>query len=430
MSQDKLYIPHPAGTIYAMHLFSVLAALWAFIAVAGWFNERFFRLPQPILLMLSALGVSMGAFALEFVGIDLATPLSAMVTQIDFREGLLDIVLAFLLFAGALSVDLQEFLDERTPISILAFIGVALSALFIGTGVYFLIPLITGIAVPFAACVLLGALLSPTDPIATLGLLEASPNIPKNIRTHISGEALFNDGVGIVLYLTLVGVAAGAHVPSVADFVALFLREALGGLGLGLLLGLIAYRMLASIDRHIVEASITLALVMGGSAIAGWLGVSGALAMVAAGLLIGNHGRAFAMSKNTREYLDHFWEVLDGLLNAALFALIGFEVFLLDLEPAYVLIAAAMVPVVLASRFGSVWISSVASWAAGKPFRKHALGLLTWGGLRGGISFALALGLPESPYRDAMLVITFGVVAFSVIVQGLTLPRLLRYLKL
>lgn len=411
---------------HAIHAFGLLAL---FVALASWINEKTLKQPLSIALMLGALAVSLVALALQGTPLDVTEHLRRIIAEIDFRKSLFGIVLAFLLFAGGLTIDLQSFLDEKRPIAILAVVGVIVSTALIGAASYWTLPYMTGAALPLAACLLLGAIISPTDPIATLALLESSPGVPKSTKMHIAGEALFNDGVGIVLFLALIGFVDGSHSPTAGSILTIFFREAAGGLGLGLVLGWVAFWFLKSVDRYIVEASITIALVVGGWSLAETLEVSGALAMVAAGLLIGNRGRALAMSETTRVHLDSFWEIVDGLLNAMLFALIGFEVLLLDWKWGHLWPALAMIPVVLAARFASVWVSAAISWSLGQKFERGARRLLTWGGLRGGISLALALGLPESPYRDLLLTVTFAVVVFSIIVQGLTMGRLLKSIE-
>ncbi|MCS6896569.1 MAG: sodium:proton antiporter, partial [Nitrospira sp.] len=283
-----------------------------------------------------------------------------------------------------------------------------------------------GLPLPFLYCLLFGALISPTDPIAVLGALRQA-RLPKALEMKIVGESLFNDGVGVVIFLVLLNLLPKETVGG-ADILLLFAEEALGGAALGLALGYVAYRMLRSVDNYQVEILITLALVMGGFGLADLLHTSGPIAVVVAGLLIGNYGRQWAMSEVTRERLDSFWELLDELLNAILFVLIGLEVLVLSFQRSYLIAGLAAVPLVLAARWIAV-VLQVGGLSLIRKFDDQTIGILTWGGLRGGISVALALSLPSGPERDALVTITYVVVVFSILVQGLTIGRVVGGLK-
>jgi CPA1 family monovalent cation:H+ antiporter len=281
-----------------------------------------------------------------------------------------------------------------------------------------------GVPLPLIFCLLFGAIISPTDPIAVLGLLKQA-KAPRSLETKIAGESLFNDGIGVVIFLVIFEIATGEHGFEAGHVMGLLLQETLGGIALGLVLGGITYRLLKSINSYQVEVLLTLALVTGGYALAMALHMSGPLAIVTAGLLIGNQGRHLAMSDVTRQHLDTFWELVDEILNAVLFVLIGLEILILTLSGRYLLAGLIAIPVVLLGRFISVSLP-VLAFRARRDFSPHVIKILTWGGLRGGISVALALSLPAGPERDVLLTVTYAVVVFSILVQGLTLPPLLR----
>ena len=402
-----------------MHTVTILVCLSAGFS---YLNHRYIKLPVTIGLMAMALAMSLVLLCLGKLGYGIESQARSFVQRIDFGEALLHGMLSFLLFAGALHVNLDDLLDQKWFIGTLACGGVLVSTAIVGSLTYLGLEWL-GHPIPLIAAFLFGALISPTDPIAVLGILK-SANAPKRLEIKITGESLFNDGVGVAVFLVLLAMAESGRVtPEAMGW--LLLQEAVGGIVLGLALGYGAYLMLKSIDQHSVEILITLALVMGGYAVADALHTSGPIAVVVAGLLIGNHGRHLAMSDTTREYLDTFWELIDELLNAVLFVLIGLEVLVLRFQDEYLFAGLLAIPLVLFARFVSVSLP-VQFFRLFEDLTNRATVILTWGGLRGGISVAMALSLPASTYRDAIVAMTYIVVVFSILIQGLTIERLIR----
>jgi len=339
---------------------------------------------------------------------------------IDFNKALMHGMLSFLLFSGALHVNLEDLAQHKWIISILATFGVVMSTFIVGS-IAWIVFLLIGLKLPFIYCLLFGSLIAPTDPIAVIGILKKA-GVPKSLETKITGESLFNDGVAVVVFLVIMGIVTGGHDVTAGHIMLLFMEEAVGGVLFGLAIGWIAYRMLKSVDNYQVEVLITLALVMGGYALANAIHVSGPIAMVVAGIFIGNRGRLFAMSEKTREHLDSFWELIDEILNAVLFLLIGLEILVLTVKGNYLIAGLIMIPVVLLARFISVGVP-VTFMRRVRDFSPHAVKIMTWGGLRGGISVALALSIPNGPEREALLTVTYIIVIFSILVQGLTIER-------
>ena len=393
-------------------------------AVLAWVNARYLKLPSTIGVMAAALLLSTATLLLDYLGHSLPRDYAAeLFGTIDFSAVLMEGMLSILLFAGALQVDLAHLARYRWQIGLLAVFGTVGAAALIGAGLYYLLPLV-GLTLPLAFCLVFGSLIAPTDPISVTGLLR-KVGAPANLETVVSGESLFNDGVGIVLFTVLAAVAARHTAPEGVETVVLLLREAGGGVLFGLVLGYVVYRMLKSIDSYQEEILLTVAAVLGGYSLAHVLHVSGPLAMVAAGILIGNRARARAMSDQTREQLDHFWELLDSMLNAVLFVLIGFEALLLPFSGTLFAAGVFAIAVTLGARLLTAGVP-VALLGRRSGLPEGAWQVLTWGGLRGGISVALALSLPPGPERDALVTITYIVVVFSVLVQGLTVERVVR----
>jgi monovalent cation:H+ antiporter, CPA1 family len=407
---------------------NIVAILLVLTAAFSYLNHRYLKWPMTIGVMAIALALSLVIVVLDRLGYAaLRGHEHALLSSIDFSEVLMQGMLSFLLFAGALHVDINQLRRVAWQVGVLAIAGTALSTLIVGFGSAYLLAAL-GISIPLVHCLLFGALISPTDPIAVLSVLK-SAHVPPDVEATIAGESLLNDGVGVVLFALLLQMLDTGVTPTVGEGLALFAREALGGALFGIAVGYFVYRILRSIDDPQVEVLITLATVVGGYALCHALHVSGPLAMVAIGLLIGNEGRAFAMSTRTRERLDTFWQVLDEILNGVLFVLIGLE-FALIVFPtgsitAIVLVIALCLlarylVVGLPARLGQRWL--------GLP--SGAGLLLTWSGVRGGISVALALSLPPGPERDVILMLTYSVVVFSILVQGLTVGRVARALGL
>jgi CPA1 family monovalent cation:H+ antiporter len=406
-------------------LFQTTALLLTLAALAAYGNYKFIRLPRTIGLMAITLAFSLALVVLGFLDIFHLKEAALFVQSIDFSGTLLHGMLAFLLFAGALHVDLDELKSQALPVAVLSTLGVVFATAVTGLMLWAVSQWI-GIGLPWVYAFLFGAMISPTDPIAVLGILK-NVGASKSLATKIAGESLFNDGVGIVVFLTILDTALGRHRPEFGQILGFMLKEAAGGVLLGLLLGWIFYRLLKSVDMYQVEILLTLSLAAGGYSLAEALHVSAPITIVVAGLFIGNHGRAFAMSEETRENLDRFWELMDEVLNAVLFALIGLEVLAIDLKGKYLLIALSAILIVLAARFASV-ATLITAMRFARKFSKGVIRILTWGGLRGGISIALALSLPAVPERQVILTTTYVVVVFSVLVQGLTVGKVVAFL--
>lgn len=407
-----------------MTLENIIASLITLTAIFSYLNIRFIKLPNTIGIMLSSLLFSLVLVIAGKLGwTTLSHHAEVFISQVDFNETLMHGMLSFLLFAGALHVNLEDLAKQKYIIAIMATLGVVFSTFLIGSLSWLILNALE-MPISYIYCLVFGALISPTDPIAVLGILKTA-GAPKSLETKITGESLFNDGVGVVVFIVLLGIATGSHEVSASSIALLFLEETFGGIIFGLLIGYIAFNMLKSVDNYSVEILITLALVMGGYALAGFIHVSGPIAIVVAGLLIGNHGRSMAMSEKTREHIDTFWEMLDEILNAILFVLIGLEVLLLSFNQNYLLAAAILIPFVLLSRLIAVGIP-VKILGRFRSFSPNAIKVMTWGGLRGGISVALALSLPAGAEREVILSITYIIVIFSISVQGLTIGKLIK----
>lgn len=412
------------GQLTALDAAAILIVL---CAVLGWINHRFLKLPSTVALTM------MGALAsVVVIGIDAVLPdsdlaglVSRFLDDIDFHQTLMDGMLSFLLFAGALHVDIDQLRRGRWQIAILSTIGVIASTLLIGGG-FWLLTTALGIAVPFIWCLVFGALISPTDPVAVMGVLKTA-KVPPTLQATIAGESLFNDGVGVVIFSILLATAVSGSDFSLIHAGELFAVEALGGALLGLAAGWIGFRAMKAIDDYAVEVLVTLAVVMGGYSLASALHISGPVAMAVAGLLIGNHGVAHAMSDVTRDYVHKFWALIDEVLNAVLFLLIGLEAVVLAGRLGLMGLGLLTIPLVLAARAVSVG-APLTAWRSLLPFRL-AFPVMVWGGLRGGISIALALSLPAGPMKDILVAATYVVVLFSVLVQGGTIGGVVRRLN-
>lgn len=413
-----------------MEIFGILSLLTSLAAVFGYLNSRYIKLPYTIGMMLIACVFSLIVFLIGAVNQDFKTTTVNFITQIDFKTALLEVMLSFLLFAGALHINFEKLREYKWPIFTFATIGVLVSTILVGVFIFIFFKIIA-YPIDLIYCMLFGALISPTDPIAVLGIMKKA-GVPKNLEIKIVGESLFNDGVGVVIFLTIFNLAYSSGVEEQANsIVVLFLQEVVGGLALGLLAGWITWKVMKTIDDWEVEVMITIAVVMSVYWIATYFHLSGPLAVVAAGLLIGTENvRHTSMSGETENYIDKFWELVDSYLNAILFVLIGLEILIWPFKSNYVIYGFIAIPVVLAARFLSLY-PPVYFFGRTLEFVPKTTTLMTWGGLRGGISIALALSLEQYMERDLFLVMTYIVVVFSILVQGLTINKLVkRVLKL
>lgn len=410
-------------------LYDALALLLAAAAAFAYLNSRFLKLPMAIGLMVLALLSSLVLLELGNLGVAPVVKVARAVDGLDFSVLLMQVMLGFLLFAGAINVDARHLGELRWPVGLLATLGTVLSTALVGLGMYWLLPLL-GLQVPLLPCLLFGALISPTDPVAVLSILTKA-NVPSSLELKIVGESLFNDGVGVVIFITLLRVAeVGAANTSLEHALGLFAQEAGGGIVLGSALGLGTAWLLRTIDNYQVEVLLTLALVTGGTALAARLHVSGPLAMVMAGLWVGYFSRrGHIMSNASQDYVDKFWELVDEVLNSMLFVLMGLEMLVLPLPKLTLLAGVAAIVVVLVARVAAVAAPLGLLRLRGRfePSR-HSVLVLSWGGLRGGLAVALALALPDNEHRELLVGMTYVVVVFSIVVQGLTIGPLVRWL--
>lgn len=407
-----------------MSLFAIISTLVVLSALFGYINVRFLKMPTTIGLMVITIIFTLLILATSMFNTTLLEQEKLFISQIDFETVLLDVMLSFLLFAGALHTNFQQLKVQRKPILIFATFSTLTSTFLVGIFSFFLLKLVN-LDVDFIYCLLFGALISPTDPIAVLGILK-QVGAPKILETKIVGESLFNDGVGVVVFLTIYQIAKGGGTITFGSIAEMFLVEVVGGIALGLLLGWFTYRLLKSIDDYDVEVIITLAAVMGGTVLAQYLHLSAPLAMVTAGLIVGTDTvRKSSMSKITEQYVDKFWELIDILLNTVLFVLIGMELLILTFNNTFIIAGLLLIPTLLFARYLSLMLP-IKLYAKKLDFVPKTNLIMTWGGLRGGISIALALSLTTEMYRDLFLVITYIIVVFSIIVQGLTVGKLIK----
>ena len=407
--------------------FNAIALLLSFAAIGSYVNHRFIRFPQTIALMALSLSLSLIVVFLGTVEVIDPVLIKDTVASLHFDEVLLHGLLAYLLFAGALHIKFDLLRGVLGQITTLATISVLTSGVIAG-GLFWYIANLLGFQVGFIHGLLFGTLIAPTDPVAVLGILKRA-GAPKTLETTMAGESLFNDGVGVVIFLTVASVAFTGTDPVLSDVGAFLLLEVGGGVLLGAMLGWLAFLLMRPIDDHSVEVLLSLAIVSGGYALAIALHISGPIVVVVAGIIIGNKARSMAMSDVTRDYLDNFWELIDDILNAVLFAFVGLEVVAIQLDWDYALVGILAIPAVILARLISISIPGNTFHFIGLvPFDRNVLAALTWGGLRGGISVALALSLPDSPERDLLVTASYIVVVFSVLVQGLTFGRLVQKL--
>lgn len=410
-----------------MNFYSLLSFILTAAIGVAYLNHRYIRLQSTIAIMLASLMLSLGLIIIgQFGYTNLTNQVANILNKMDFYHLLMDGILSFLLFAGALNVNINDLKNYKWEILTLATLGTLASTLLIGSLTYYLLNLLH-IPINFIYCLLFGALISPTDPIAVLGMCK-EVKAPRQLEVSIAGESLFNDGVGIVLFLTIYQIAFSHTTVTWEGISLLFLEETVGGVLYGIGLGLTGYWLIKSVDDHKLEILITLALVTGGYALAQSIGVSGPLAMVVAGILIGNHGRRFSMSLKTQHNLDNFWELIDEILNALLFFLIGFELLIIKVTSQELIASMLAIPLILIIRFITVG-APLSLFKLKRQYTPHYIKILSWGGLRGGLAVALALALPASSYRNLILAMTYSVVIFSIAIQGTTIKPLIRLSK-
>ena len=408
-----------------MSIITVTSILVTFCALFSYVNYKFIKLPTTIGIMVMALVLSTVIMLLPALGFNILPSVINFMDSIDFSETVLHGMLSFLLFAGALHVKWDVLSKQKYIIGAMAFFGTILSTILVGFAAYYIFPML-GFDILLIYALLFGALISPTDPIAVMAILK-KVGVSKTLETKVVGESLFNDGIAVVIFIALLGIAQHGEV-SISNISMLFLKEAVGGAILGAILGYTVFLMLRSVDNYQVEILLTLALVMGGYELALLLHASGPIAMVVAGLLLGNKGRAHAMSEKTKSNLDNFWELIDEFLNAILFLILGFSLLIIEFNQSALYAGLIMIPLLLIIRYFAVLIP-VTILKRYREFSPGAAKILTWGGLRGGISVALVLSLPEGEIRDFLLLVTYCIVMFSIIVQGLTIGKLVNKYK-
>ena len=401
---------------YSFSVLIVLASLFAYI------NYRVLKLPSTIGIMVIAIIVSVILVASGDNFLPKTTNgLIKLVNSLDFTEVLMGAMLNFLLFAGGIHVNIKDLKEQFGPVVIFSTVGVIISTFAVGFGTFYLLPLV-GIQMPFIYCLVFGALISPTDPVAVLSIFKQA-NVSKSLETKVAGESLFNDGMAVVVFTVVLQLAIGKDIDlNVENIGLLLLREAGGGLLLGVLLGYSASRALRVVDDYIISVLITLSVVMGGYLIAREMHISAPLAMVAAGLFMGNFSESFKMKSETQDYLIKFWELIDEIMNAVLFLFIGFELLLIKYLNEYIVAGGICILIVLLARWVAIFVPT--KFMAFKyRFSPQTVKVLVWGGIRGGVSIALALSIPVNEYSQIIISITYCVVVFSIIVQGLTIAK-------
>lgn len=411
-----------------MELYYSFSGLIVLSAVFSYVNARYLKLPASIGIMVIALLVSLGLLATDNIFPHTFDRITKLIASVDLTEILMGAMLNFLLFAGAIHVHLEDLKEQRLPVVVFSTVSVVISTFVVGFLMYHILPLV-GLPIPFIQCLVFGALISPTNPIAVLGILKQA-GVPKSLETKIAGESLFNDGMAVVVFIVMLALARGENVNTSFSGISLLLaKEALGGIVLGTIIGIIGSQMIYRVDGYNVHVLITLAIVMGGHLAAQALHMSGPLAMVAAGLVVGNYGKNLGgVSEDERDYIDKFWELIDEILNAILFLIIGFELLLIPNLRQYGLIGSIAIAVVLLARFISIYVP-VKVIPFRTKFGRKSITILVWGGLRGGVSIALALSIDPGLNKDLLLSITYFVVLFSIIVQGLTVGKLTKKME-
>lgn len=405
-----------------MELYYSFSALIVLASIFAYLNYRFLKLPSTIGIMVIAIVVSI--FLVMFGETVLPRTfghLNKLMNSIDFTEVLMGAMLNFLLFAGGIHININDLKEQFRPVLIFSTVGVVISTFVVGFGMFYLLPLV-GIKLPFIYCLVFGALISPTDPVAVLSVLKQA-NVSKSLETKVAGESLFNDGMAVVVFTVVMQLAIGKEVDlGVENIGLLLMKEAGGGILLGVLLGWVTSRLMREVDDYIISVLVTLSVVMGGYLVARQLHISGPLTMVAAGLFMGNFNVRFKMKSITQDYLIKFWELIDEILNAVLFLFIGFELLMIKDLKHFMLPGLLAIVVVLLARFISIW-GPTKFMSLRTRFSPQTVKVLVWGGIRGGVSIALAMSIPKSEYSEIILSITYCVVVFSIVVQGLTIAK-------
>lgn len=403
-----------------MELYYSFSALIVLASIFSYLNYRFLKLPSTIGIMVIAIVVSI--FLVSFGETVLPKTyghLHNLMTSIDFTEVLMGAMLNFLLFAGGIHINLDDLKEQFRPVVIFSTVGVLISTFVVGFGMFYILPFL-GVHLPFIYCLLFGALISPTDPVAVLSILKQA-NVSKSLETKVAGESLFNDGMAVVVFSVVLQLAIGEKVDLGLESIGLLLlKEAGGGLLLGIILGWVTSRLMREVDDYIISVLVTLSVVMGGYLIARQMHISGPLTMVAAGLFMGNFSVKFKMKSITQDYLIKFWELIDEILNAVLFLFIGFELLMIKDLRNFVVPGLVAIVIVLLARVVSIWGPTK---FMKRTFSPQTVKVLVWGGIRGGVSIALAMSVPKSEYSEIILSITYFVVVFSIIVQGLTIAK-------
>ncbi|WP_294307286.1 sodium:proton antiporter [uncultured Chryseobacterium sp.] len=403
-----------------MELYYSFSALIVLASIFSYLNYRFLKLPSTIGIMVIAIVVSI--FLVSFGETVLPKTyghLHNLMTGIDFTEVLMGAMLNFLLFAGGIHININDLREQFLPVVIFSTVGVVISTFVVGFGMYYLLPFV-GLPLPFIYCLLFGALISPTDPVAVLSILKQA-SVSKSLETKVAGESLFNDGMAVVVFTVVLQLAIGKEIDLTVESIGLLLiKEAGGGIVLGVILGWVTSRLMREVDDYIISVLVTLSVVMGGYLIARQMHISGPLTMVAAGLFMGNFNVKFKMKSITQDYLIKFWELIDEILNAVLFLFIGFELLMIKDLRDFMIPGLAAIVIVLLARVISIWGPTK---FMKRTFSPQTVKVLIWGGIRGGVSIALAMSIPKNEYSEIILSITYCVVVFSIIVQGLTIAK-------
>lgn len=403
-----------------MELYYSFSALIVLASIFAYLNYRFLKLPSTIGIMVIAIVVSiiLVSFGETFLPRTF-WHLHDLMSGIDFTEVLMGAMLNFLLFAGGIHINIDDLKEQFRPVVIFSTAGVVISTFVVGFGMFYILPFL-GINLPFIYCLLFGALISPTDPVAVLSILKQA-KVSKSLETKVAGESLFNDGMAVVIFSVVLQLAIGKEVDLGLESIGLLLlKEAGGGLLLGIVLGWVTSRLMREVDDYIISVLVTLSVVMGGYLIARQMHISGPLTMVAAGLFMGNFNVRFKMKSITQDYLIKFWELIDEILNAVLFLFIGFELLMIKDLRNFVVPGLVAIVIVLLARVISIWGPTKLMKTTFSP---QTVKVLVWGGIRGGVSIALAMSIPKSEYSEIILSITYCVVVFSIIVQGLTIAK-------